>query len=67
MRNGSKVIAPVGCKSYLTAGKEYKITDIDRNGPVSFNIVDDLGSETFCLLEGCAHLYGKDWIIKNKK
>lgn len=67
MRNGSKVIAPVGCKSYLAAGKEYKITSLDKNGLWSFTVVDDLGRERFCLLEGCAHLDGKDWIIKNKK
>lgn len=49
---------------YLTKGKEYvvlKVIDVDDN---LFAIQNDLGRINDCLLKGCAHLYGDNWIIK---
>lgn len=55
------VIAPTGCGEYLTEGKEYKAFDNTRDG---FWIEDDLGLMAYCKAEGCAHLNGGNWIIK---
>lgn len=61
--NYTKAIPPEGEYLYLTAGKEYDITKSEGNGS-AFYIVHDMGMETICLQRGCAHLKGKDWILK---
>jgi hypothetical protein len=47
---------------YLTAGKVYEATDWDFDRPISFSITDDQEEKIHCLLEGCYHLYGRNWI-----
>lgn len=68
MKEIKTVIAPKGCEDYLTEGKEYKVTkqDKDKVNP-GFNIVDDEGSSIFCVLKGCAHINGGNWIIKDSE
>lgn len=58
------VIAPQGCESYLTPGKRYEVYywDVSRHCP-SFDITADNGRDAFCILVGCPHLNGGDWII----
>ena len=51
---------PPRSRSYLTAGKEYKIEDGVTD--CSFHIIDDNGDGRLCLWHGCAHLKGMcDW------
>lgn len=55
------VIAPGGCASYLTPGKEYLGVVFSAG---AFEIHDDDGAELFCLFEGCAHAGGHDWLVQ---
>ena len=68
LKNGMKVIAPKGCVSYLTAGKEYEVFDVEecKGFKYSFRIIDDDGDKLFCLLNNCCHLSGKNWIVNKK-
>jgi hypothetical protein len=69
MKKGDKVIAPKGCASYLTAGKEYEVFNVEESHFYGcyFNIVNDLGNVDFCVEKTCAHLNGKGWIIPTKE
>lgn len=61
------VVAPKGCESYLTAGKEYEVAKANSKGlsyKWSFTIIDDNGAEINCLQIECAHLNDKNWRIK---
>lgn len=64
IKNGMKVIAPSGCASYLTAGKEYEVFGI--NNSCEFYVISDTGQGVVVLLKGSAHLNGGDWIIKQE-
>ena len=68
LKNGMKVIAPEGCKFYLTAGKEYIVFDVQPSigFKYSFSIMADSGDKLFCLLNKCSHLHNQDWIVKNR-
>lgn len=57
------VIAPKGCKEYLTEGKEYEVINIDGS---LFTIRTEYGI-LICLFKGCSHLDGGDWIIKHER
>jgi len=59
-----KVIAPKRCNEYLTVGKEYEAFDIYQD---MFTITTDVGMKAKCLLKGCNHLNGGDWIIDTEK
>lgn len=59
-----KVIAPKRCNEYLTDGKEYEAFDIYQD---MFTITTDVGMKAKCLLKGCNHLNGGDWIIDTEK
>lgn len=51
---------------YITPGKVYDafFVDSDEDGVRSFYITIDSGyDKAFCLLKGCAHLGGRNWII----
>jgi hypothetical protein len=56
------VIAPNGCRSYFTPGKEYiLIGSCHLDG--SFSIISDTNILDYCLFWGDAHLNGDNWII----
>lgn len=61
------VIAPKGCFKAFTEGKEYEVIEIigfcGKYG-VSFTIKTDFDMVVMCLQNGCAHLNGGNWIIK---
>ena len=48
---------------YVTAGKLYKISNVDNIGITSFYIIGDKGVNTYCLAKGCAHLNNGEWEI----
>ena len=66
LTNGMKVIAPSGCKSWLTEGKEYEVFDVrpSRISKYCFSIFDDGGVDLRCCLINSAHLNNGNWIIK---
>lgn len=51
-------IPPESCQDYLTAGKKYKVEKIHHEQ--AFEIINDIGSNSYCLWEGCGHALG-DW------
>lgn len=61
------VIAPEGCKPYLTPGKKYiVIGDISyssRNLGFFFHCASDINVNCHTTSKGVAHLNGNDWII----
>jgi lipopolysaccharide export LptBFGC system permease protein LptF len=67
IKNGMKVIAPIGCCDYLTEGKEYEVFDVAKlNNNYTFNIVDDDGESIFSRLNDSTHLNDGNWIIKQE-
>ena len=64
------VIAPISVDSYLTEGKEYEVIRAelitDERG-YRFKIKDDVGDFINCLENGCLHINGLDWIIKERE
>jgi hypothetical protein len=70
LKNGMKVIAPEGCETWLTAGKEYQVFDVEESDTIRkcyFGIIADNTIKCNCFLINCAHLNGKDWIIKQEE
>lgn len=68
------VIAPVGCETYLTTGKEYQVTRHEYTGKqYLFEIIDDEGDFIVCLENRCLHLAldkwkgENNWIIKERE
>jgi len=59
------VIAPEGCREWLTPNKEYEIIKIDTD-KLGFSIIADEGSFIYCSFKSCGHLKGGDWIIKQE-
>ena len=52
---------------FVTAGKAYKVSKVDHEGLISFNITGDNDNELFCLLNCCSHLREGKWeIVENK-
>ena len=54
---------------YLTPGKEYGVSKFrkkendDDTSEGSFYVIDDENQPCYCLLKGCGHLGGLDWIV----
>jgi hypothetical protein len=48
-------------KSYLKAGDVLKITEFRKHG---FSAKHRIGGIYSCLIQGCAHLNGLEWILK---
>jgi hypothetical protein len=71
MKKPTKVQAPEGCESYLTAGKIYDVVSCDRypypQWGYGFYIINDMGTESACLQFECPHLNGGNWIIVDVK
>lgn len=51
----------------ITAGKPYKIRNIDNIGIPGFHIIGDDGRELYCLAYDCAHLNYDKWEILGHK
>lgn len=70
MKKGDIVIAPEGCKDYLTPFKEYEVDGIwaesDDERGFGIVIINDDGYKLGCLEKECAGLNGQDWIIKSE-
>ena len=69
LKNKMKVIAPSECVGLITKGKEYEVYNVTKETEpfvYSFNIINDIGSESYCLLNGCVCLNGGNWIIKDE-
>lgn len=65
------VVAPEGCNSYLTAGKEYEVVRLwdewdDKYG-YGFVIKNDDGDERDCIENECSYLGRLNWIIKERE
>jgi hypothetical protein len=67
LKNGMKVIAPIGCCDYLTEGKEYEVFNVvkEKNN-YTFNTVADIGESIFSRLNDSIHLNDGNWIIKQE-
>jgi hypothetical protein len=63
MVSGDIVIAPDGCASWLTPGKEYTVVQVYGNK--QFSIRDDDDNLIYTNEIASAHLNRKDWIKKN--
>ena len=64
IRNGSLVYFDCDIShNMLTKGKKYKVFNVDYYNIISFNIIDDKGSKSFCLLKSCNYLGRKDWKV----
>jgi hypothetical protein len=67
MKEFKTVIAPKGCKSWLTSGKEYEAFNIFISGSIyGFCVIDDNGSKLGCVSKKDYYLNGQDWIIKEE-
>jgi hypothetical protein len=60
---GDIVIAPDGCASWLTPGKEYKVVQVYGNK--QFSIRDDDDNLIYTNEIASAHLNRRNWIKKN--
>jgi hypothetical protein len=69
LQNGMKVIAPAICNNYLTVGKSYEVYNVEPSTKygATFEIINDIGTITNCLLKECKHLKGYDWILTSKQ
>lgn len=64
LKNGMYAKIPDGFeKDGFTIGKLYPIYDVNKNGSISFRILDDEDYECYCLLKSCSHLDNGDWVI----
>jgi hypothetical protein len=65
------VIAPKGCNSYLTKGKEYEvIRSYDNPSKIngySFFITDNNKLDIYCLEKVCGHINELNWIVKERE
>ena len=61
VKEGDIVVAPVGCQSHLTAGKEYEVLKVEGLG---FEIITESGQIVYTALKNSNHLNNQDWIIK---
>ena len=62
-KNPKFAIAPKQCWNYLPSGKKYEMYNIDMD---YFEIYSDTGRRLLCKRKECAHLYGGNWILRNK-
>ena len=64
LKVGDIVIAPDTGGRWLTAGKEYKVIEVDVICNDLFVIVNDGLEQICCSLNRCSHLNGGNWIVK---
>ena len=60
MKTPKVVQSPISTE-YLTAGKNYDVTNVISSRIFSIN--GDDGSNVICSFTGCLHIRGLDWII----
>ena len=65
LKNGMTVIAPCDGNGEVKKGDEFVVSKVETlfYGMVAFEL-NNQGH--YCLLKGCAHINGKDWIIKQE-
>jgi len=64
------VRAPEGCAAYLTAGREYRVKDLDGyfdEWGSFFTILNDRGNITYTSELDSSHLNGGDWIVVERE
>lgn len=65
------VVAPEGCSSYFTAGKEYLVISIwdssNNKFGYGFTLNNDSGYKVDCIENKCAHLNYGNWIVKERE
>jgi hypothetical protein len=61
---GDWAIAPPGKYNSAEAGKKYKILEICSDKTAFCINIRSSGYDNLCLLKGCSHLNGKNWIIE---
>lgn len=70
MKKGDILIAPEGCRGWLTPFKEYEVgyiwDDSDDEYGCGIYIIDDQGDIIGCFEKQCPHLKSQDWIIKSE-
>ena len=65
LKNGMTVIAPCNGSRTIKKGDKFVVSNVKTNH-FSMVVFEINNQENFCLLKGCAHINGKDWIIKQE-
>lgn len=67
-KNPKFAIAPKGTYNSFEGGTKFEIIKLEIiEEIVFFEIISPLdGDILYCLAKGCAHLDGKNWILRNK-
>jgi hypothetical protein len=67
-KNPKFAIPPKGKFPSVKAGEKYKIISSESyDGYLFFEIISPLtGDKIHCLSKKCAHINGKNWILRNK-
>jgi hypothetical protein len=63
LKDGMTVIAPCDGSGTIKKGDEFVASKVD-NLFFSWVVFRVNNQEDYCLLEGCAHINGENWIIK---
>lgn len=68
LENGMKVIAPATCNAYFTVGKSYEVFEVEPSTKygAGFEVINDFGEPTTCLLKQCRHLNDYNWVLMSK-
>ena len=69
LKDGMIVVSPITRDlKNLKKGQEFEVYDVNESVDFkySFSVNGSDGVRWWCLLEGCAHLNGKNWIIKDQ-
>ena len=69
LKDGMYVKSPKNATTLknITAGKLYKISNVDNTGIPGFHIIGDNGEELYCLAYDCAHLNYDQWEILSSR
>jgi hypothetical protein len=65
LKNGMFVVSPIS-NDYLTKGKSYRIFNVKKSNFInlfSFNIINDIETESYCLFNKCGHINKENWTI----
>jgi hypothetical protein len=67
LKNGMTVISPCDGSSRIKKGDEFLVSNVRPTNNVDKFKFEVKSRGFLCLLNGCAHLNGKNWIIKKNK